>query len=189
MLSIIMSIYINASSCVKLSSSTATHLFPCEREVRQGCILSPLLFNLFTADLERELRKNKSGVELCSGVPLDMLMYADDVVLISSSAAGLRKHLHTLSEFCQKWRLVVNTEKTKICVFGKDTDTQVYSWNNTILEKTQSYKYLGVWFTKNGKFSLKQRNTWQTRQRRQCFITVHYSKTTSSPHPNHSAAI
>ena len=84
---------------------------------------------------------------------LDMLMYADDVVLIPSSAAGLRKHLHTLSEFCQKWRLVVNTEKTKICVFGKDTDTQVYSWNNTILEKTQSYKYLGVWFTKNGKFT------------------------------------
>ena len=83
-------------------ASTATHLFPCERGVRQGCILSPLLFNLFTADLERELRKNKSGVELCSGVPLDMLMYADDVVLISSSAAGLRKHLHTLSEFCQK---------------------------------------------------------------------------------------
>ena len=153
MLSIIMSIYVNASSCVKLSSSTATHLFPCERGVRQGCILSPLLFNLFTADLERELRKNKSGVELCSGVPLDMLMYADDVVLISSSAAGLKKHLHTLSEFCQKWRLVVNTEKTKICVFGKDTDTQVYSWNNTILEKTQSYKYLGVWFTKNGKFT------------------------------------
>ena len=65
-------------------------------------------------------------------------MYADDVVLISSSAAGLRKHLHTLSEFCQNWRLVVNTAKTTIFVFGKDTGTQVYSWNNTILEKTQS---------------------------------------------------
>ena len=65
--------------------------------------MSPLLFNLFTADLERELRKNKSGgVELCSGVPLEMLMYVDDVVLTSSSAAGLRKHLHTLSVFCQK---------------------------------------------------------------------------------------
>ena len=59
-------------------------------------------------------------------------MYADDV---SSSAAGLRQHLYTLSEFYQKWRLVVNT---KICFFGKDTDTQVYSWNNTILGKTQS---------------------------------------------------
>ena len=87
--------------------------------------MSPLLFNLFTADLERELRKHKSGgVELYA---LDMLMYAYDVVLTSSSAAGLRKHLHTLSVFCQKWRLVVNTGKTKICVFGKDTDTQVYS--------------------------------------------------------------
>ena len=58
--------------------------------------------------------------------------------------------VQTLSEFCQKWRLVVNTKKTKVYVFRKDT---VYSWNNTILEKTQSYKYLGVWFTRNGKFT------------------------------------
>ena len=119
---------------------------------------------------------------MCSGVPLDMLMYADDVVLISSSAAGLRKHLHTLSEFCQKWRLVVNTEKTKICVFGKDTDTQVYSWNNTILEKTQSYKYLGVWFTKNGKFTKAKKHLAD--QAKKTMFTVHYSKTTSSRHPN-----
>ena len=94
--------------------------------------------------IERELRKIKSGVELYIHVQ------QNDVVLISSSAAGLRKHLHTLSEFCQKWTLVVNTKKTKVYVFRKDT---VYSWNNTILEKTQSYKYLGVWFTRNGKFT------------------------------------
>ena len=63
--------------------------FPCKRGVRQGCILSPLLFNLYTADLQRELRANQSGIELHNGIYLDMLMYADDIVLLSSSGHGL----------------------------------------------------------------------------------------------------
>ena len=77
-------------------------------------------------------------------------MYADDIVLLSSSGYGLNKHLHTLSGFCKKWDLEVNTEKTKIGVFGRYTDLQTPSWNGVLLEKVQSYKYLGILF---GKFN------------------------------------
>lgn len=38
-------------------------------------------------------------------------MYADDVFLVSSTAAGLMKHVNILLEFCQKWKLDVNPEK------------------------------------------------------------------------------
>ena len=73
--------------------------------------LSPLLFALFTEDLEREVKQNSAGNIL------DIIMYADDVVLISSSAAGLRKHITTLSDFSQRRKLEVNTDKTNIlCV-------------------------------------------------------------------------
>ena len=72
-----------------------------------------------------------------------MLMYADDVVLISSSAAGLQTHPTTLSDFCQKKKLEVNTEKTKICIFGEDRGSKVFLLNNHTLEKVQSNKYLG----------------------------------------------
>ena len=80
-------------------------------------------------------------------------MYADDIVLISSSAVGFRKHLHTLQEYSTKWKLDVNTDKTKVCVFGRDTDCQAFTWKNSTLDKVKSYKYLGVWLSKNGKFN------------------------------------
>ena len=64
--------------------------------------------SVYLAELERQIKKNKAGIELYNGMSLDMLMYADDVVLISSSAAGLQTHLTTLTDFCQKKKLEVS---------------------------------------------------------------------------------
>ena len=144
-LTVLQSMYAIASSCVKISSNKAMAPFKCQKGVRQGCILSPLLFTLFIAGLDREIKKNNAGIQL--QINLDILMYADDVVLVSDNANGLKKHLNTLLEFCQKWKLEVNTEKTKICIF-KCSD--IFMLNNHTLEKVQSYKYLGMWFAKNG---------------------------------------
>ena len=100
-----------------------------------------------------------SGVELTtSGRVLDLLMYADDIVLISSSATGLKNHLHTLQSFCKDWKLNVNTDKTKVCVFGRDRGCQPFLWNGTILEKIKSYRYLGTWISKNGKFGMARKH-------------------------------
>ena len=71
--------------------------------MRQGCNLSPLLFSLFISGLETELAKNKMGTRLWNR-PIDLLMYADDIVLMSSSEEGLRKHLRSLEEFCKEWK-------------------------------------------------------------------------------------
>ena len=121
----------DSKSCVKVSNNRATSYFHCHKGVRQGCNLSPLLFSLFTSSLETILKTNMSGVELTtSGRVLDLLMYADDIVLISSSATGLKKHLHTLQSFCKDWKLNVNTDKTKVCVIGRDRGCL---WNGTIL--------------------------------------------------------
>ena len=100
-------------------------------------------------------------------------MYADDIVLLSSSASGLKKHLHTLSGYCRQWKLEVNTEKTKISVFGKDTDPQTYTLNGMDLEKVKSYKYLGVWFSTNGKFT-------RAMEKGNVF-TANHPKTTETP--------
>ena len=90
--------------------------------------MSPLLFNLFTADLQKELRKNKSGVELHDSVFLDLLMYADEyhpVLWVSGNIYTPCKNNST------KWKLDVNTDKTKVCVFGRDTDCQAFTRKNS----------------------------------------------------------
>ena len=90
--------YANAKSCVKISRGKTTAGFPCQKGVRQGCNLSPLLFNLFTSDLEQELGVNNAGIEMFN-TRLDLLMYADDIILLSQSASGLQNIFRLYSHF------------------------------------------------------------------------------------------
>ena len=133
MLTLLQSMYRHAKSCVRISRDKTTNLFPCQKGVRQGCPLSPLLFNLFTSGLETELKRNKACVEMYN-TSVDLLMYADDIVLLSNNQSGLQKHLNTLELFCQNWKLDLNIDKTKVCVFGKRTCTGQFHWKGQCLE-------------------------------------------------------
>ena len=50
---------------------------------------------------------------------LSCLLYADDVLLVSTSSLGLQKCLNTLKYFSDKWKLEVNLNKTKALIFNK----------------------------------------------------------------------
>ena len=66
---------------------------------------------------DREMAEHEDGVPLMDAT-LNMMMFADDIVLLSTSAQGLRKHLETLEDYCSKWNLQINEAKTKVSVFG-----------------------------------------------------------------------
>ena len=86
----------------------------------QGCILSPLLFNLYLNELPFILNNNaKDSILLPDGSHLNCLLYADDLLLISTSAEGLQQSLDRLSKYCQDWLLKINPTKTKVIVFQK----------------------------------------------------------------------
>ena len=143
--------YCKALARVKLNSFHATESFKCKKGVRQGCNLSPLLFNLFLRGLEVQLAKNQAGVPLGEAT-LDTLMFADDIILPSTSADGLKKHIKTLEYFCNEWNLTINTDKTKTCTFGTRKYNQ-FICGGTPIENVDSYKYLGVWMSRNGRFN------------------------------------
>ena len=84
-------------------------------------------------------------------------MFADDLILISDSAVGLQNCLSKLDAYCKKWRLTVNTEKTKILIFnkgGKKIKKYKFFINGNDLDIVQSYCYLGITFSASGTFKL-----------------------------------
>ena len=85
--------------------------------LRQGCILSPLLFNLLSNDIIQEINSAKCGVKYNGTDELSILMYADDIMLISDSEVKLQQMLHRLNLWCARWCLTINTDKSKVIHF------------------------------------------------------------------------
>ena len=48
-----------------------------------------------------------------------LLLYADDIIIFAESKYELQRRLDALLEYCNRWKLVVNTRKTKIMIFKK----------------------------------------------------------------------
>lgn len=86
--------------------------------VRQGCPLSPTLIGVFFDDLHARLLLDcpEAGLS-CQGIPVPALFYADDVVLLSSTAAGLQQLSDSVQGFCVANGLT-SLPKTAVVVFG-----------------------------------------------------------------------
>ena len=90
---------------------------------------------------------------------LFLLLYADDITIFSETTDGLQKGLDILKEYCTKWKLTVNTEKSKIIVFRKGNQLPrnlKFYYNGKELSIVESFSYLGVVFTSGGSFSSAQ---------------------------------
>ena len=155
--------YRNIKSCVSVNGKSS-NFFPCNIGVRQGENLSPLLFSIFLNDLEDFLRQNGNinGVFCASDNVNDtmyiflkvfVLLYADDTVIIAESAEDLQNALTAYASYCETWKLLVNSSKTKIVIFSKGR-FQNYNFvlNNETLEIVKEFKYLGILFSRSGSF-------------------------------------
>ena len=81
--------------------------------VKQGDPLSPLLFGLFIDEFETWLKERLPGVGVRLGTRvLQMLLYADDMVLFVHDPASLQRQLNLLHEFCVAKGMEVNVTKT-----------------------------------------------------------------------------
>jgi hypothetical protein len=71
--------------------------------MKQGCPLSPLLFELYIDALESRIvaLAGDDGPDL-AGTAVKLLIYANDLVLMSKSLRGLQKQLDELSAFCKE---------------------------------------------------------------------------------------
>ena len=119
--------------------------------VKQGCVISSILFNIYLADICNNFNDDCAPVKL-HDIKLNCLLYADDMILLSESATGLRKCQSKLSEYFDKWKLQVNIAKTKIVIFNKGgckIKRFKLMYKENIFERVNSYKYLGLVFNSN----------------------------------------
>ena len=112
--------------------------------LRQGCVLSPILFDVYIDDLINDLHKLDVVFKL-GGHPLPGLLFADDVALIARSTNSMAAALACVNTWCQKWRMQINYDKCKAMLVNARAVP-----NGRSIEIVNAFRYLGVELSSNG---------------------------------------
>ena len=135
-------------SCTVSINNCLTEWFPVRQGLKQGCGMSPTLFAIYINDLAEEISRLNCGIDLDS-FQISILLYADDIVLLTESEGNMQKMLNVLHVWCSKWRLAVNESKTRVLHFRNKTrlrSNYVFKCGEKNIVFEKSYKYLGFWF-------------------------------------------
>ena len=113
--------------------------------LRQGCVLSPLLFSLYINGVVARMHDEKCGVQ-CGGDMIPGLLFADETSLVASDKEGLEKSLDVLVKWCEEWGVKINVGKSGIMHMRKKMVERCeveYTVNGDVIPMVSSYKYLG----------------------------------------------
>ena len=143
-LQLVKAIYKSTKCAVKYDDKL-TQFFDFTKGVRQGCPLSPLLFNLYVNDLIELIDSATKSPVTINGVNVNSLMYADDLVVLAHSEADLQEKMNILSNYCNDWKLEINTKKTKCMVFNRGNKLCKANIvvNGKGIDNVKHFKYLG----------------------------------------------
>ena len=99
--------------------------FQIGKGVRQGCILSPCLFNFYAQYIIRNAGlEEQAGIKI-AGRNINNLRYADNITLMAESEEELKSLLMKVKEVSEKVGLKLNVQKTKIMASGPITSWQI----------------------------------------------------------------
>ncbi|CAL4193970.1 unnamed protein product, partial [Meganyctiphanes norvegica] len=143
--------YQNQTMCVKWGSSIS-ETFTVTNGVRQGSILSSHFFNVYVDDLSIQLNKINVGCAMGNAI-INHLLYADDIVLVSPSSAGLKQLLAVCERFGQDNDILFNASKSAIMLFKSrfmpNFNIPSFTLNNNCIDIVDNFKYLGHFLTNN----------------------------------------
>ena len=118
-------LYAGQKSTVRTGHGT-TDWFQIGQGVRQGCILSPCLFNFYAEYIKRNagLEETQTGIQIARR-NINNLRYADDTTLMAESEEELKSLLMKVKVESEKAGLKVNIQKTKIMASGPITSSEI----------------------------------------------------------------
>ena len=160
LINIIKELYTGTWCCVRTAEGTSED-FEVKTGVRQGCVLSPLLFNCFMDRIVRDAMEMTRGglhVEYTTRgglflsyrdkTPLTTCiqnaLYADDLTLVAENRKELQQMIDALDKACTRWGMRISGDKTKVLSIGEPPgDHPAITLKGQALEEVDSFSYLG----------------------------------------------
>ena len=147
---IIKNLYWTQTAKIRINGKL-TSLIEIKQGVRQGCILSPLLFNIYSEMIFQKAFYDQKGFKV-NGMTFSNIRYADDTVIIAESQEQLQSILDNVTTISEEYNMKLNVKKTKVMVIERNPSTScVVTVNGEELEQIQSYIYLGTMITSDGR--------------------------------------
>lgn len=108
----------NQTACLRLDGGTTEEVIILQG-VRQGCILSPLIFNLYSKKIfNKALDGIEAGIQL-NKARINNIRYVDDTIILADYITGLQPLMNQIAHHSHKFELNINVHKTKQMVTSK----------------------------------------------------------------------
>lgn len=143
------SLYNNSSAQVRLENELSAP-FTVGKGVRQGCVLSPLLFNIYGEWIIRKATEEWSGGVSIGGRKISNLRYADDTTLLAADEREMFELLERIENVSRECGLKLNRDKCCLLVVDRRGVLPQPFQLITGMEKKDSLIYLGAQITNKG---------------------------------------
>jgi len=146
-------------------------MFPLRNGLKQGDVLSPLLFNFALEWAIRRVQVNQDSMKL-NGTH-QLLAYADDVNILGGSIRAVKENAEALVVAAKEIGLEVNADKAKYIVMSRDQNagrTHSMKINNSSFERVDEFKYLGKPVTNQN--SIQEEIKSRLKSRNACYHSV-----------------
>ena len=141
---VIKSLYTKGSSKVKYGNEYS-YEFSLSQGVRQGSVLSPHLYNVYTDELLTDMEADLNHGTSLYGQYTGILMYADDIILMSTTLTGLQNMIDKVTQISRKNCINFNADKTEFCISKNNGCLEnAFIMNGYTIRPSHSLKHLGV---------------------------------------------
>ena len=144
----IWSLYEGSEACVRFGGMLSGW-FPISQGVRQGCVLSPWLFNVYMDRMMREVKERlQGGVQLTTTL-VQMLLFADDIIVCTEKKEDMERNLAEMRVVMEKWGMSMHWGKTKVMMVSRTGEGYKISVDQEV-EEVDKLKYLRVMISGDG---------------------------------------
>ena len=111
--------------------------------------MSPLLFIVHMNWIDKCSQTDECAT--IGNCKISRLLFADDLVLLSSTESGLQRALNSFTDACNTAEMKISTAETEVPHLSRKSDQCVLLVNGATLKQVEKFKYLGVAFTSDGR--------------------------------------